>query len=383
MANETISPNMNLPIPGVGLTTGPQYALDLDSCLSIIDQHNHTAGNGVQINPAGLNINSDLPFGGNNATLLRSVRFQSQVSPIALATDLGCLSVSGVDLYYRDGSGNSIRLTQSGSIVGTAGSITGLPSGTASASFSAGTFVWQSATNTAATMDMGSVIIRNLTASAHGVTLSVPSALGADYNLVLPSIPGVTSVMTLDNSGNMGTQTYDQVGQNMTSVGANAIGVSMTATGANAVANTRTRSTGSTVGVGGIAISPIISASPGFFNVTSTSYVAVTNLSVTITTSGRPVCIGIINTTGTDTGIAGIATNSTGNFYISVFRGATQVATYVYSPPNTVIPGPNLLSIDPVSAGTYTYTFQMRCGGSGSGQEISIGNGYALMAYEL
>ncbi len=209
MANTTISPNMSLIIPTVSVDPGPDWANNLNSSLSIIDQHNHASGSGVQINqtgitlsPAGTSLDS-LVFGSGNASGLRSVRFTPQGSALALGTDVGCIYEAGVDLYYNDGNGNQIRLTQGGSIVGTAGSISGLPSGTASASYSAGTFVWQSATSTAATMDGGPYIFRNTTASSHGVTVSPPSSLPSNYSLFLPSIPGAQSILSLDTSGNM------------------------------------------------------------------------------------------------------------------------------------------------------------------------------------
>lgn len=203
MAGEVQSPNMLLPVPAVGVTEGPQFATDINGCLAIIDSHDHSADSGVQINPAGININSDLAFNGNNLTLARSVRFQPQVSAISLPADIGCLYEAGVDLYYNDGNGNQVRITQGGAVTGASGTITGLPSGTASASYAAGTFVFQSATNTPANIDGGSYVYRNNLANSKGLTLSPPNAMGADYTLVLPALPASQKIMTLDASGNM------------------------------------------------------------------------------------------------------------------------------------------------------------------------------------
>lgn len=194
---------MQLIIPGVGTEQGPDYAFDINASLTLIDQHNHSAGSGVAITPNGLNISSDLSFISNNAIDVRSMRFTPQTSTLALPTDLGCVYESGVDLYYNDGSGNQIRLTQGGSIVGTAGSITGLPSGTASASYSSGTFVWQAATSTPANMDFASAILRNNVANSKGLTLSPPNAMATDYSLSLPSIPAATQFVSIDTSGNI------------------------------------------------------------------------------------------------------------------------------------------------------------------------------------
>lgn len=198
-----ISPNMNLVISTVGVDSGLNWENNLNSSLTLIDLHDHTPGKGVAITPASLNINTDLPLNNNNLTLTRSVRFQSQPAALALVTDIGCIYESGVDLYYNDGSGNQIRITQSGSLAGAAGTITGLPSGTASAAFAAGVFTFQASTATGANIDGASFVFRNNTANSHGLTLSPPNAMAADYSLILPSLPVVTSFLTLDSSGNI------------------------------------------------------------------------------------------------------------------------------------------------------------------------------------
>lgn len=204
MANTTISPNMNLIVPTVGKDPGPDWANNINADLSIVDQHNHALGAGVQITPGGLNINSDLTFLNNNATTLRSVRFNPQSSTLSGAADLGCLYENGVDLYYNDGSGNQIRITQSGSVTGSTGTITGLPSGTASVAFAGGVFTFESATNTPAEIVCGSVTVSQQVASGFGVNISANASQASNFDLVLPaSLPGSTTVVGLDSSGNV------------------------------------------------------------------------------------------------------------------------------------------------------------------------------------
>lgn len=209
MANTVISSNMNLPVPVVGVDPGPQYASDLNSCLALIDSHNHAAGNGVQITPSGLNINADFSIGSNNLILIRSSRYAVQGSPLALAADMGCVYVSGADLYYNDTVGNKIQITKSGGIAGTSGSIANLVS-PASASYVAATpaFVFQSAANTPANLDGGSLVLRNIVANSKGLTLAPPNSMGSNYTITLPSLPASTKLLSIDNSGNVGT-TYD------------------------------------------------------------------------------------------------------------------------------------------------------------------------------
>lgn len=200
----TTSPNMSLVIPSVGTESGPTWAADINASLTLVDQHNHSSGQGVQIQPNGLNINSDLAFQSNNATDLRSTRYTPQAAALAVASDIGCLYVVGNELYYNDVTGgNNVQITTNGSVNSGAGSITGLPSGTASASYSAGTFVWQSATSRAANMDAASYLLRNSTANSKALTLQPPSAMAANYSLTLPATPASQSFLALDTSGNI------------------------------------------------------------------------------------------------------------------------------------------------------------------------------------
>lgn len=202
MADTTTSPNMLLPVPTVSTAPGPGWATNIDACLNQIDSHNHSSGQGVPINPDGIDINDDLPMNGNDLISVNAVQFNARVA--ALASLLRSLQVVSADLYFIDGAGNSVRITQGGSVTGSAGTITGLPSGTASASYSGGTFTWQSATNTPATMDMGPAIIRSTTASSKGVTVSARSTQSADYNLFFPLVtPAANQVPVSDASGNL------------------------------------------------------------------------------------------------------------------------------------------------------------------------------------
>jgi hypothetical protein len=210
MANVTISPNMNLPVPIPGQDPGPDWANNIVSCLNIIDSHNHSTDEGVQIQPSGIDITADLSFNGNNATTLRSARFNPQNSPLGGASDIGCLYESGVDLYYNDGNGNQVRITQSGSVTGSTGTITGLPSGTASASYSSPTFTFQSATNTPAQMAVGPLIIGRNTANPPTVTVQPSSSQVLNYGLTLPgSLPATQGVLSVNSSG---TATFPYIG---------------------------------------------------------------------------------------------------------------------------------------------------------------------------
>lgn len=366
---------MNLPIPSVSVTGGPQWATSINSCLTIIDQHDHTPGNGVLITPDGMDVSSDLTFQSNNATLLRSVRFAPQLSPIALPADLGCLYESGVDLYFNDGNGNQIQITQSGGVAGSPGSIGSLTS-PASASYNAGStkFVWLSDSGKFASMESGALIVHETNAAAtNSVTLQSPTALAASYTLSLPAaLPASTQYVTSSSAGALSFSSADTIASAMTS------------TGANTIATTRTRSTGTTVGVGGVAISN----SSSNFTSGSSSYVDVTNLTVTITTSGRPVFVGLIQDgsifTSNLQSYNAAGTSNTTTF--KIVRDSTDISISLLNSQSVgsttsglTVPPSALYSIDAVGAGTYVYKVQ---GKITSGASFAVQ--YAkLVAYEL
>src|SRR5258706_5683760 len=296
MANYILDPNMGFPNPTPGQDPGPDWASNLQTSLTTIGAHDHSTGRGVLITPTGININSAFTLNDNNLTAVKEIIFNAQVSPFpGVSPHLGSIYVAGNELYYNDEAGNVVQITLNGSVNSGSGSITGLPSGTASASFSGGTFFWRAATNTGANMDAASYILRNNTVNSFGLTLNPPNALASDYSLTLPLIPGSNSFVTLDTSGNISGSIPTSagiVGSNIASAtitGGNI--AAATITGSNIGLGTLTEelkdtmSTGVTVGIGDLAIS----TSSGSFLSSNPAFVDVTNLTVTITTSGRPV----------------------------------------------------------------------------------------------
>lgn len=357
------SANMSLPVPVVGEEIGPDWARDLNNCMTIIDQHDHAAGNGVQITPDGLNINAALAMNDN---ILNSIAALTLTAQVSFATNKS-VYVIGNEIYYRDGAGNQVQITNAGSVNAGAGSITGLPSGTASASYSAVAqkFIWQSATSTPANMDFAAAIFRNLSASSFGLTLSPPAAMGADYDITLPTLPASAAFLQISNTGAISASP--------------AVSGGLTTTNLSVTAGILK----SQLAALGQQISTVAS-----FSTSSTSFVNVTNLSVTITTSGRPVYLCIVpSTAGTECSVqtqgnstpgAFIAFNTQyrrGNTTIAdMVLGATQGSaseTHSYTPPST---------IDAVAAGTYTYTIRTKVSAASS---TIFWSDVALMAYEL
>jgi microcystin-dependent protein len=199
----TLTPNMNLPVPGVGTESGPAYATDINNCLTLLDQHDHSPGYGVPVTPAGLNINADLSLNSHNLINSRSLRLQPQGVVLTGAADLGCLYEVGTDLYFNDGIGNNIRITQSGAVAGTPGSISNLVS-PASVSYSSAAkkFTFQSAALTPAYLDSAAITLRNQVASSPGLTLQPPT-LVSDYSITLPTLPASTLPVSIASDGTM------------------------------------------------------------------------------------------------------------------------------------------------------------------------------------
>lgn len=201
---------MSLQLPTVGTQPGPQFATDLNASLTILDAHDHTSGNGVPVPTAGLNIDATLSLNDFGLENVGQLEMTVQPSPLSGATFPGTIYVSGDDLYYNDGNGNQIQITSSGQVNTATGNITGLVP-PAAATYLAGpqTFEWRSntGTNVAANLDAASIIIREQTPSANGITLASPLALAAPYTLTLPTtLPGTDNALTLlDSSGTITT----------------------------------------------------------------------------------------------------------------------------------------------------------------------------------
>lgn len=363
MSNTVITANMLLPVPIVGEEAGPEYAVDINSCMSIIDSHSHTPGYGVQITPDGLNINSNLTFQNNSAIALKSARFTSQTVPIpASLPNLQCVYVSGVDLYYNDGNGNQVRITQSGGVAGSPGSISNLVS-PASASYNVGseTFVWESDTNTAADLDARNVILRNATASSNGLTLSPPLAMGSDYTITMPALPVATSFVRMSTSGALtAAVTLDNTTIDLNSNVLRVKPQGITPTQMAAYNLARSASTANYTG-GSVA-----------------TYTTVTNAAVSITVSGlRPVSI------SAEWDRSNIA--SIGYIEFSTVTSSLRILSSVDGSVNAISVradqriSPSAINfIDTPAAGTVTYTLQYISNGGG----VAV-NSIKLVAYEL
>ena len=385
----TLTPNMGLIEPAVGSELGPAWASELNSSLTTIDQHNHAMGNGVQINPSGININADLPFNQNNATILRTTRFFPQASIIASsAPDQGCVyaftssSTTRTELYYNDYNGNQVQITNNGNVNSGAGSISGLPFSGA-ASYSAGTYTWEAGTSgapTPGTMASGGLEISPSTAFTYYTGIACNASISASYTFTLPTGVAVDngSMLTSDTSGNLSYTTTDITAGSGTTMslsgGVLSVGTIQTANiAAGAVTNAKLA-----------ALNYEISTAGG--STTSLTFANITNLTTTLTTSGRPVMLFLQPTSSTSLSGQVVVTwaSTSSSVNVKLLRGATTVAYWNFQQNPTTITkqliGTDFVIMDTPTAGTYTYQVQAVVGTSGD--EIFFNN-VQLVAYEI
>lgn len=377
------TPNMNLQLPTPSVTPGPTYATENNQAFDVVDAHDHTSGKGVAIPSAALNINADLPFNAHNATELRSARFEDNGAALSTGTDINCAYVTNGDLYFNNSSGVQIQLTAAGGLNAASIGAIGGDYGTSTASLyyssPADTFYFTSNTNIPANIDAGSVIFREVTTSPNGIEISSPSGLAAGYTITLPAaLPGSTKVLSVSSSGVLATGVAGTVDAN--DLATNAVTTSKildlnVTTGKladDAVETVKIKDLNVTTGKladGAVTqvkrtANIVTSAAGGLVSYTFPSapgaQVTVTNLSVTITTVGKPVRLSIISD-GSGNASFTRNTSASGSFNIYFYRGVTQIARYQHNlPQNVTMPTSAYNMIDTPAAGTYTYTVQVQ-----------------------
>ena len=379
---------MNLALPVPGSTAGPTYASMLNAALTALDAHDHGPSKGVPVRASGLYVDSALGFGGFDATALRSTRFTSQAAPLSLPTDLSCLYASGGELYYNDGIGNQIQLTSGGalnaaSIGGIGGDYATSPGASLFYTSASSLFSHESAAGVKANVAHGPIFLYEPVASGKYARLKVPTGLAANYDLTLPAaLPASTKIVTLDNTGAVAA-VYDVDGATL-EVAANALRVKdggivtakiadLNVTTAKIAALNVTRAKLEAVG-------QQISGTCGLFTTASLSYVAVTNLSVSITTTGRPVILMLVpnNSGGTEWAPYVRSDTIDGAVSLQLKRGTTAIGGWYYLHHDGDAVSANMAQIDVPAAGTYTYTMNAK---------VNVGTAtiyqYRLVAYEL
>lgn len=210
------SPNMNIVLPTVGVDTGPDYAQRVDTALgTTVDNHNHTPGNGVLVPTAGIGINADLNFNTNGAKQITYVQFDPFRG--APTSNINSLSDYSGDLYFTNGSGDFIRLTQNGGVgpvgPGTLNIVKSAGVGSTPVTASTNTFVDVTGTSVQITTGLQGVIELTLQADLSGssgfVTTNAAGAAQGEIQIIeTEQSIGVVNITTIEIAGGTGTAVY-------------------------------------------------------------------------------------------------------------------------------------------------------------------------------
>jgi hypothetical protein len=221
----------------------------------------------------------------------------------------------------------------------------------------------------------------DLSAVRVGDVVSADGSLGT-----VTAINDGTNTLTVDSwdggnpSNNSVATVLRRAALSVNGTGAHVIG----ATFANGVVDSYTRTTGTTVAERGIAIS----SNSGSVDIETNSYTDVTNLSVTITTLGRPVKI-FLQPGNSFTNSSIITSNSStaSVSFLKIVRDTTDIAEFkiralaggATSAASDIPPG-CIVFVDEPAAGTYTYKLQAR---GSTGSTYTGVDHCKLVAYEL
>jgi hypothetical protein len=389
-ASTITTPDMFLTLPVPGTVAGPAWASMLNQAFTDIDSHDHTDGNGALIPTAGLNINASLQFNDYDIVLPRSTMYTNQGATLSTGNDKNNVYVSNGNLYFNNASGTPIQITTGSSVnTGGSGSISGMGSTTSAVTYSdlTKTFSFTQSSGVTASIGAGSYSLFENVSSANSVNLLSPTSLGSSYNWTFPAaLPASTKILTISNTGAIG-DTYDvdnstlTVASNTLKVPTSGIGTTQLADASVTQTKLYKRTTGTSVSAGNVAVS---NSSGGFFS-GATSPAPVTNLSVTLVTTGRPVMMllvpdGSSNPPGfTNNSYLNTSTNASDQVTIYYYRDGSSIGATNYS--NSGLSAmsyaiPQMLDPSP-SAGTHTYAIY-----GGATASFGVFN-LKLVAYEL
>jgi hypothetical protein len=379
---------MDLDLPTVSVTLGPEWATLLNAALTLVDSHDHSTDKGVKVTQLGLNITGNLDINENYLTDVGSMRLVSQGATLVTPQDVRSLySVSG-NLYYNNGSGTPIQITSGGSVIAASDGISRQFSRT---SVNSNTVISAASTTSYYDVDTTSSVTFTLPA-ANGVAagrfyeFKDTTGSAAANNIVInragsDTIDGATSVTVNTNYQSIalvsdGTSKWSLLRQIVDTAQIKDSAVTTAKIQANAVTKPKLA-----------ALGQQISASSNLFTTTSITPVDVTNLSVTITTTGRPVFVGLIpngGNTGQVECFGLTVTSAAANFDILrdavlISKHGMEIAGASANPLTSRVPCGSVFTIDVVTAGTYVYKLQARAGTSAT----AIVRNCLLIAYEL
>lgn len=196
--------NLNLPVPGPTGTPDPAWAEQLNENFEIIDEAINALGTSTS-RASTFDVDADINMDGRKLTALMGMVLQSLTSALA---NPASIYVKNGELYYKDASNNEIRMTNAGQL-DAKGIFGQYQSSDAYANYVAadGTYeFWDNALKTSASsIRAGDIILAKKGSNgAVAVRLRMNGGTAVGFTLTLPAaLPGVNSVVSVDNNGNM------------------------------------------------------------------------------------------------------------------------------------------------------------------------------------
>jgi len=78
---------MNLSLPTVSVTLGPEWANEINQAFEVVDAHDHSSGNGTKIKPTGIDINAQVDFQDNRIINLQASKYMDQSAALTGAVN--------------------------------------------------------------------------------------------------------------------------------------------------------------------------------------------------------------------------------------------------------------------------------------------------------
>ena len=380
------TPNMNLTLPVVSQTTGPLWASQINSDLSVIDAHNHipSINGGVAITTAALDIDADLSFNTYSALSLSSAEFVNQ----AATPSASRVYITGGNLWYSYDGVTPVQITSGTSIASATGNITGLAAPAAviyDNATSRFTFWSNQSINAQAILAASQFWVRaSITA---GIVAVAGSPSSSTYTLTLPTTtPGGAGLVGFANSGALSPVLPDST----LSVTSSTIGVAALGIGASQIASSAV----TTVKINDKAVTQVKMEDKSTSGATASGTnlvpgtVVFSSFTVNLT-AGRPVLIMLDGLQNTGTAPAAVPAaayiNCTGtpSMYIAVTHpnGTTQTQMgHVEFGAGQYSPSSVQAMFNVVSSGTHT--IQLASFVSGLSETIALVNGF-FKAFQL
>lgn len=201
-------PNMTLVTPVQGADSGT-WDDKINACFELLDAHDHTSGKGVAVPVAGLDIDADLPMGGNGLTGVGRVDFNT-VAALAAGANVLFVSSDDGELYWRTTGGTNVKLTDGASINTTlVGGIVGDYSSIgAEVAYSDADQIYtfkdeEAPTKKWARLGCGPVRIYQFdTTESVYVELAIDAATAVNYTITLPAaVPGAAALVQISAAG--------------------------------------------------------------------------------------------------------------------------------------------------------------------------------------